>query len=525
MKDENKTKKQLVDDLAGLRQLVIDFISLENKRKQAEEELINSEKFNRAVLDSLMAHIAVLDKKGEIVIINDAWKSFTMKHGEKFPFCVGIGSSYLDFCRQAPEELIDLGQEILAGINGVLSGIKINFSLEYSYPSPEGEKWFLMCVTPLAGGDEGAVVSHVEITRHKQEEEKLRQGERLLFNVFESIPDGICIIDKDYNVLCVNPAMEKMYSHAVPLPGGKCYRVFHGQNEICTNCPSRTALETIKPGRSVVPKRTQEGNVTGWVELHCHPLVDPVTGRAKGVIEYVRDVTQDLKKNREVTLSEKLNLAVEMAAGIGHEFRNPMTTVRGLLQMLGNEKECGQYREHFQLMIEEVDRANSIITELLSLTKKKDIDLISQNLNAIVKSLSPEILEDTIGSKKHVKLELQDIPDLPLDSDEIRQLIKKLVRNGLEAMSPGKCLTIRTIHTNNEIVLSVQDEGEGINPQLLEKIGTPFFTTKDKGTGLGLALCYSIAARHNANIKVTTSPTGTTFSVYFKINNPNCAQS
>jgi signal transduction histidine kinase len=108
------------------------------------------------------------------------------------------------------------------------------------------------------------------------------------------------------------------------------------------------------------------------------------------------------------------------------------------------------------------------------------------------------------------------IADLILDEKEIRQLILNLVRNGLEAISPGGVIRIRTFSEEDEVVLSVQDNGKGINPDVLEKLGTPFFTTKDTGTGLGLAVCYSIAARHNARIDIETGPEGTTFFVKFK---------
>jgi signal transduction histidine kinase len=82
-------------------------------------------------------------------------------------------------------------------------------------------------------------------------------------------------------------------------------------------------------------------------------------------------------------------------------------------------------------------------------------------------------------------------------------------------MQSGKFLTIKTYMDNGEVVLSVQDQGTGIKPEVLEKLGTPFFTTKEKGTGLGLAVCYSIAARYNAAIKVETGSEGSTFFVRF----------
>jgi signal transduction histidine kinase len=127
----------------------------------------------------------------------------------------------------------------------------------------------------------------------------------------------------------------------------------------------------------------------------------------------------------------------------------------------------------------------------------------------------PLIQADVMVSDKFVKLELGKVPDLLLDEKEIRQLILNMFRNGLEAMPGGAPLTIRTYTEDKKVVLSVNDKGNGIRPEALEKLGTPFFTTKEHGTGLGLAVCYSIATRHNATISVETGPGGTTFLVRF----------
>ena len=116
---------------------------------------------------------------------------------------------------------------------------------------------------------------------------------------------------------------------------------------------------------------------------------------------------------------------------------------------------------------------------------------------------------------KYLSVELADTIDLSLNEKEIRQLILNLVRNGLEAMSHGGNLTIRTFMDNESVILSVQDQGNGIEINVLEKLGTPFFTTKENGTGLGLAVCYSIAARHNAKIEIESNSSGTIFFVRF----------
>jgi signal transduction histidine kinase len=228
------------------------------------------------------------------------------------------------------------------------------------------------------------------------------------------------------------------------------------------------------------------------------------------------DITESKRIEKELARLDRLNLVGEMAAGLGHEVRNPMTSVRGFLQLLSAKKECLIYKDYFTLMIEELDRANSIITEYLSMAKDKAIILETKCLSFILETMQPLIVSDATKFEIKVVFVLEETPSILLDEKEIRQLILNLVRNGLEAMHPGGILTIKTYTEGAEVILAVQDQGSGIRPEVLDKLGTPFFTTKDTGTGLGLAICYSIATRHNASLKVTTSPGGTTFFVRFK---------
>ena len=227
-------------------------------------------------------------------------------------------------------------------------------------------------------------------------------------------------------------------------------------------------------------------------------------------------VQQSEEKFRtEMAHLERLNIVGQMAAGISHEIRNPLTTISGFLQILVSKKECMKYRKYYQLMIEELDRTNDIITEFLSLTKERLVCPHSENINEIIKALLPLMEADAILANKYIKVELTEIPDFLLDDKEIRQLILNLVRNSLEAMSSGGYLIIRTYLEGDEIILAIKDQGTGITPKVLKKIGTPFFTTKEQGTGLGLAICFNIAAHHHAVINVETSDKGTTFFTRF----------
>ena len=222
------------------------------------------------------------------------------------------------------------------------------------------------------------------------------------------------------------------------------------------------------------------------------------------------------KMEKEIARLDKLSLVGAVAAGIGHEVRNPMTTVRGYLQLLNSKKEFSKYNNQLDLMIDELDRANSIIAEFLLLAKDRVVELRVQSLKDIIEKIFPLIQADGMVSDKYIQLALDKVDEIPLDRKEIHHLILNLVLNGSQAMAPGGTLIIRTFMDKDEIVLSVQDDGPGITPEVLGKIGTPFFTTKENGTGLGLAVCYSIAARHNAKIDIETSSAGTNFIVRFK---------
>jgi len=228
-----------------------------------------------------------------------------------------------------------------------------------------------------------------------------------------------------------------------------------------------------------------------------------------------KEILECKRAEMEMAKLDRLNLIGEMAASISHEVRNPMTTVKGFLQLIRNKQEPREV-EYFDLMIEELDRANSILSEFLSISNTKSTMLELHNINDIVTSTLPLIQADAQNYDIVLTIELNNVPDLQLDIQEIRQLLLNLVRNGFEAMSKGGQLIIRTYISNREIALVVSDEGNGIEQCVMEKLGTPFFTTKEQGTGLGLAVCYGIVSRHNGRISIETGPEGSTFNVYFK---------
>lgn len=275
--------------------------------------------------------------------------------------------------------------------------------------------------------------------------------------------------------------------------------------------------ESFRDGRNCdgcpveIPARTKSGETRHFlttvssVELNDEPCVHVASV----------DITQLKRYEREIQKLDRLNLVGQMAASIGHEVRNPMTAVRGYLQFFQNRRGFGKYREALKIMIGELDRANAIISEFLSLAKDKRIELKPASLDAIILALRPLLAADALRRGHRLDIEIGGVPDILLDESGIRQLILNLTTNALEAMPLGGAVTIRTRCAGGAVLLQVADNGPGIPPDIIDRLGTPFVTTKERGTGLGLAVCHRVAADHGASISVDSSSVGATFTVTF----------
>lgn len=350
-----------------------------------------------------------------------------------------------------------------------------------------------------------------EIKRREQAEDQLRK----LSSALEQSPSIAVITDTEGNIEYVNQKFTDVTGYLpVEVIGKNMFEVQYGY----TPAGNKEMMDVVNSGREwrgELQSKKKNGEYY-WEHMVISPFRN-TDGEITHFIKMAEDVTKSKGIELEMARLERLNLVGEMAAGIGHEIRNPMTTIKGFLQLLREKDKYVQEREFFDLMIEELDRANSIITEYLSLAKNKLVKLKEQNLNAIIINLFPLIIADALITDKNIEKELGVIPDILLDEKEMCQMILNLVRNGLEAMPAGGNLLIKTFTEGDEVVMAVKDQGKGIEPEIIEKIGTPFFTTKDNGTGLGLAVCYSIAARHNARIEIETGPEGSTFFVRFNM--------
>lgn len=470
----------------------------------------NEERFRTLVesmLDCFAIYSAVRDKSGRIIdflleYVNEAaCLNFKMTREEQ------IGRSFLEL-RPYYKQTAIFSEFCLVVKRGVpLVREKI------IYEDPIDNKIYGMYDIRAVKLGDGIAVTWHNITEIKKTEEALRRSEERFSKVFNASP----IIQtlrrlEDFKYIDVNLTFERVLGYSLEESLGRSCMELNLWPEAEDR---KKYISGIKKHGIVRNQEVKLRTKTGEIRIGLLSADIIALGGEQCVLTNSIDITEKKLLEKEMSRFERFNLVGEMAAGIAHEIRNPMTSVKGFLQLLSGKQDCTQYKEYYDLMITELDRANLIISEFLSIARSRPVELKPHNLNDIIEKLHPLIQADAMLSDKDIKLELGEILNLNLDEKEIRQLILNLFRNGMEAMQPGRRLTIKTGMESGEVVLAVQDQGTGIEPEVLEKLGTPFFTTKENGTGLGLAVCYSIAARHNATIKVKTGSEGSTFFVTF----------
>lgn len=345
---------------------------------------------------------------------------------------------------------------------------------------------------------------------------ELEESRSRYATVFDHSPVGYVILDDrgiiiDGN-LTVATMLDMEQKNMIGLPFNvvvieQDIRLFFEHLRRCKNTKTRVSTELEIKSNSPIPYYVQIISVP-FVLLDRQRVYYNTT---------IIDIRNQKRLETELQRLDRLHLVGEMAAGIAHEIRNPMTTVRGYLQLFKKRSAKEQERQDLQLMIEELDRGNEIITEFLALAKNKNNQLRMKDINYVIKAIYPLIQAESalVGNESTLDLSPQ-LPIILIDGEEIRQVILNLVSNALQSMNHGQ-LMIRTFMERGEVVVAVEDQGHGIPDEIKHKIGTPFFTTKDNGTGLGMAICYSIIQRHNASLDFKTSSKGTTFFIRFPL--------
>lgn len=223
---------------------------------------------------------------------------------------------------------------------------------------------------------------------------------------------------------------------------------------------------------------------------------------------------------RMVVESEKLVLAAQLSAGLVHEIRNPLTSLKGFLQLI--QSGIQQKNEYYHVMIGEIDKLERITTELLQIAKPFKQQMKQESIQTLLDEVT--FMMNTQSNMRDVNLEIHCEGDLTTDCNaaQMKQVFLNLIINGAEAMQRKGTIYIHAYQLDNYVVIDVIDEGDGVTPEIIQELKEPFFTTKEKGTGLGLVITQHLLDLHDATLTVkANAECGSTFTIRLPIINKN----
>ena len=347
--------------------------------------------------------------------------------------------------------------------------------------------------------DQIAMVIH-----RKKAEEDVQERERFLSSMFESIQDGISILAEDYTILRVNKAMEKWYSHALPLIGKKCYEAYHLRDRVCDICPTRRTFETSESAYEVVAKVGTGGEVTGWLDLYTFPLIDKRTGQMRGVIEYVRDITE--RKKAEDRLQDSLQEKEVLLREIHHRVKNNMQVISSLLNLQSRQIKDPAVMEMFKESQRRI-RSMALIHERLYQAS----DLSRIEFSEYLRNLATHLFHSyqVEASRVQLKLEAEEVHLNINTAIPCGLIVNELVSNALKHGFPeGRKgllgIDLRRVEGDG-YVLRVMDDGVGF-PE-----GLDFRKTET----LGMQIVNTLASQIDASIDLAREK-GTKFTIHFQ---------
>lgn len=349
-------------------------------------------------------------------------------------------------------------------------------------------------------------------------QERLLQQSSLLEKLVNEIPLCISVIDQSERIVHLNQVALDFAGIKDRSPKEFVGLYYKDYTDILFNYnynyQDLLILETLHKGKSFFKERAIRNNMI--IEGIYLPIYDHEENVIYAMAIFY-DITSDELVNEKIRNLERMTLVGQMGASIAHEIKNPLTTIKGFLQ-LAEKSEERLNQSQLKLLISEIERCNTIISDFLSISKKTNTTQVTCNLKEILEQQIVLIEKEAMLANVHLNVEIDNIM-LTVNENEIKQLFLNLTHNALEAMPEGGNLSIRLKEFENKVVLEVEDEGKGIPQELLDKIGTPFLTTKKNGTGLGISVCQQIVEKHSAEMKISSKVgQGTKIMVIFPKN-------
>ncbi|MFQ5830939.1 MAG: ATP-binding protein [Candidatus Methylomirabilia bacterium] len=367
--------------------------------------------------------------------------------------------------------------------------------------------------------------THAELGRRFEELADLKS---YTDNILASITSGIITLDLDGHVVTLNPAAELVTGlFAAEATGRYCTEVFVHTPELVEVLMETLASRTGVVSVSLALRRRNGTPIP--VELSTAPLKGG-EGKDLGVVGAFRDLTHVRELEDQLRRSDQLAALGTLAAGLAHEIKNPLASLRTFTRFAPRKFEDERFRETFQRVVpRELERINGIVEDLLQLARPTKLSFTSVRLPRLLERVL-ELYANQIETK-HVSVEREyarDLPPIQADQEHLYQALVNLVSNALDAMGPRGRLTLRAGWADiadralpasrrarvSRVKIEIEDTGPGIPSSQADKVFNPFFTTKEGGTGLGLALAHKIVEDHGGSMSFRSTPgIGTVFKI------------
>ncbi|MGM0844660.1 MAG: ATP-binding protein [Bacillota bacterium] len=359
------------------------------------------------------------------------------------------------------------------------------------------------------------------LVKLKESEKKYRTLSDEMSIVLEEIDEVVFRTDALGHFQFLNPAWEKFSGYTVKesLNTNAMHFLPLQQRHEVQPVIRNSIKEKAGSAKAEIRYRMKEGG-NFWAELHIK-LNYNESGVFQGTIGTITDITHRIYAEEELmkinenlaVQSQKLSIAGQLAAGIAHEVRNPLTAINGFLQLMKSDSHTNKY--YLDIIFTEIKRIEMVLSELLMLAKPQAVHFKEKNVLQIIQQVTALLQTNAIlfDVAIHLQFTKKDL-FIKCDENQIKQVFINLIKNAIEAQPNGGNIYISASELSGQVLLTFQDEGEGMNEETLNKLGEPFYTTKEKGTGLGFMVCLRILKDHHGSIHVQSEKgKGTTFDL------------
>ena len=364
-----------------------------------------------------------------------------------------------------------------------------------------------------------------DISDRKKMENLVVQAKIEWEDTFDTITDMITIHDKEFNIIRANKAAREI----LELPSLettraiKCYSYYHGKDAPPKDCQSCTCLHTGQPTAFEV----FEPHLNKYLEVRAMPRFDNHNAIV-GIIHVIRDITERKKVEEALQRAEQMKLVGEWATGLVHEIKNPLAGIKGSVEVLAGDASLEEEdRAIITQAVDEIKRIELLLKSLLNFAKPPKPQLTLVDINDILdKSIAfalrhPSVVANSSSAINVFKDFDPKIPKAMADPMQMQQVFLNLLLNAIEAMPDGGMLATKTSYdaTLGSIQITISDTGKGVEKTLINKVFQPFFTTKRKGSGLGLSITRRLIEQHGGHIDVESDPgKGTVFEIFLNVN-------